>query len=252
MKTRIMFMVMALVLSSVAFSASAMAQGIGREERPSWPGEDRIVGALELKFGGYTPSIDDEFSGATPFRDFYGDGMFFFETEVDVYVYDGIGRFGFGLHAGITRERAEVQTDQDAGSVPGTTAFGVIPLRLSAVYRFDELQDRYRIPLVPVVRAGLDYHLWRIRGAGGDTSEFEVEGVTQRALGGKFGWHAAAALHLSLDFIEPGNAAALLLNFGIDHSYLFAEAMISQINDFGQPGFDLGGTQALFGLAFEF
>ncbi|MEM1347017.1 MAG: MXAN_2562 family outer membrane beta-barrel protein [Myxococcota bacterium] len=238
----------ATVLASLLVGPSALAQ-----QRSFAQADEAVYGALELKFGGYTPSIDSEFSGATPFADFYGDGMFFFETEVDVYVYDGFGRFGFGLHGGITRERAEVQSSEDVGSIPGTTSFSVIPLRLSAVYRLDELQERYRIPLVPVVRAGLDYHIWRIRGAGGNTSEFSAaEGVTQRAAGAKFGWHAAAALHLSLDFIEPGNAAALQLNFGIDHSYLFAEVMLSQIDNFGQPGFDLGGTQTLFGLAFEF
>ena len=42
------------------------------------------------------------------------------------------------------------------------------------------------------------------------------------------------------------------MSWGVNNSYFFAEYMITRIDGFGSPGFDLSDNMWMFGLAFEF
>lgn len=207
-------------------------------------------GVFELKLGGYYPSIDNEFSGTGPFETFFGDGqMLMGEFAIDFYLLEGIGTLGLGLHAGYTSKSASVRDRNDMDEeLPDSTTFRVIPLRASLVYRYDYSALHHGIPLVPVLKAGLDYHVWMIDGADGETAMTDGKSGS----GGRTGWHASVALHFLLDVIDRSSAAAFDLNWGINHSYLFAEYQISKIDGFGSAGFDLSDNQWLFGLAFEY
>ncbi len=207
-------------------------------------------GVFELKLGGYYPSIDDEFGGTGPFQTFFGDNqMLMGEFSIDFYLLEGIGTLGLGFHAGYSSKTASVLDRNDMDSeLPDSTTFRVIPLRASLVYRYDYSALHHNIPLVPVLKAGLDYHLWNIDGADGETA-FSND---RSGSGARTGWHASVALHFLLDVIDGSSAAAFDLNWGINHSYLFAEYQVSKIDGFDSPGFDLSDNQWFFGLAFEY
>ena len=240
----------------------------------------------------YPSQIDEEpgLSGQ-PFADTYGTSFeLMFEVEVDFYLYqhDLFGKFGLGgslgqvsftgpaeIQGGANNQSSTTQLqqaqsngDQNGGSNGGSdngnggagsggdgnvsiqeeTNFTVYPLRGSAVYMFDYHVRRWGIPVVPVLRAGLDYYLWQSTDGSGDLSVADgVEGS-----GGKAGWHAGAGLYLLLDVIDPGSAASMDSNWGINNSYLYVNYMKTQVDGFGDPGFDLSDDQVTFGLAFEF
>lgn len=212
--------------------------------------ETPIYGAAELKFGGYYPAIDEEFGGSGPFQEIFGDDdLFYGELEVDYYLLQGFGKAGIGMHVGYTSVDGDViAEDETDAEITDTTTFTVIPLRLSALYRFDVPAIEWGIPLVPAVKAGLDYYLWDIDDAAGDTAVADGE----EGNGGTFGWHATVALHLLLDAIDPSTAAVFDLNWGVNNSYLFGEYMITTVDDFGGDSLDLSDDIWAFGLAFEF
>ena len=216
-------------------------------ETPTW-------GAFELKFGGYYPAIDDEFDGAGPFGDIFGTNRKIMgEIEVDGWIWQGFGKLGVGGNIGYSRRKGsavatgDLATDSET-TVDDTTAFTVIPMRLSAVYRLDWLAQNTAVPLSATVKLGPDFYRWRVANSNGDTAEFEGD----RGAGWKKGWHMTLGLQLLLDFIDPGTAAGFDLAWGVNNSYFFAEYMITRVDDFGGGGFDLSDNIWMFGLSFEF
>jgi hypothetical protein len=211
-----------------------------------------ISGMTEIKLGGYYPAIDEEFGGSGPFSDYFGEEwLWYAEMEWDAYLYQGIGKFGLAGHIGYSSVTGNVKQEEDAAGATanlGETSFRIIPLRASAVYRYDYSAINHGIPLVPVVKAGLDYYLWRVTDAAGETANAGGASGT----GGRAGWHAALALHVLLDVVDPGTAATFDLNWGVNNSYFFAEYMLTRIDGFGGEGLDLSDEMWMFGLAFEF
>lgn len=212
--------------------------------------ETPIYGNVEVKLGGYYPSIDDEFGGEGPFGQIFGDDWLLYgELEVDYYLFQGFGKAGIGMHIGYSSVDGNVIADEADGSeITDTTSFTVVPLRLSGVYRFDIPALEWGIPLVPVGKLGLDYYIWDVDDSAGDTAV--ADGTT--GSGGTWGWHGTLALHLLLDVIDPSTAAVFDLNWGVNNSYLFAEYMVTRIDDFGGDSLDLSDEIWAFGLAFEF
>lgn len=245
----------ALVLASITFATQASAQNLNETTNNDSP----IVGSFELKLGGYYPSnIDAELEAAgqpAAFKEFYGsNSLLYGELVVERYILQRYGKFGFGGHIGIARRKGNVQAvDQveveEGEELPGETNFRVVPLRVSLFYKYDYSAIHHNVPLVPFVRAGLDYHLWRVADAEGEVSS-EDDGATSR--GARSGWHASLGVQLLLDFVDPATAAAFDLSWGVNNSYLFGEYMISRVDSFGADGLDLSDEQWLFGLAFEF
>ena len=247
------------LLSGTLLSAPAYAQAQASATRDYSP----ITGSFELKLGGYYPSnIDAELvdRGESPaFQEFYGtSNLLYGELVVERYIFKRFGKLGFGGHVGIARRKGAVQaadgggeggSEEETGDIPGETNFRLIPLRASLFYKYDYSAIHHNIPLVPFVRGGLDYYLWRIADGNGDVSE-AADGSLAR--GGRAGWHASVGLQFLLDSIDPATAAAFDLSWGVNNSYLFGEYMVTRINSFGREGLDLSDNQWLFGLAFEF
>ncbi|MFU8804883.1 MAG: MXAN_2562 family outer membrane beta-barrel protein [Bradymonadaceae bacterium] len=227
----------ALVACAFAFAPEAHAQS-------------PTHGVFEFKVGGYTPAIDAEFGGTGPYETFFGGSpVVLFEGDVAFYLWQGFGKLGLGFGAGYGRVSGPVLAVDDTElELEDTTSFRTTPLRASLLYRFDYPATAWNIPLVPVFKGGLDYILWRVTGADGETAV--SEGV--RGSGGKFGWHTSVGLHLLLNIFDPASAAAFDMNWGINGSYLFAEYMMLQADGFGDSGFDFSDNHFMFGLAFEF
>lgn len=244
-------------LATFALAAStASAQNVSVSESNS---DSPISGSFELKLGGYYPSRIDEDLAASgqegAFEKFYGtSNLLYGELVVERYLFQRFGKLGVGGHIGLARRKGEVQvadgaTDDEMNDVPGETNFRIIPLRASLFYKYDYSAIHHNIPLVPFVRAGLDYHLWRVADGDGETSTSSDESVSR---GARSGWHASLGLQILLDFVDPATAASFDLNWGVNNSYLFGEYMISRVDSFGSTGLDLSDEQWLFGLAFEF
>jgi hypothetical protein len=242
MKKRFLLAVMA-ALVTLAFSTTAAAQ------TPKY-------GTFELRFAGYYPAIDDE-EGLTgdPFAEMFGNkDRLMFELEVGYHIVDLYGQLGAYGRAGYTNFKGDALTPRaqelgiEADTSDLTTNFRVIPFRAGVYYRFDWLVREYNVPIALVGKAGLDLHWWASQNSNKNTSEFDGE----KARGVRPGWHAGAALHLWLDWIDEESAASFDLNWGINSTYLFAEYMITRANGFGSQGFHLNDNQWVFGLAFEY
>lgn len=214
--------------------------------------ESPTYGAFELKVGTYTPSIDEEFTAPGPYETFFGtDSTLHLEMEWSMYFLQSIGKFGAGLSIGYASDTGKVKVATAGASsseVPGETIFTTIPLRASLLYRYDYSAIHHNIPLVPVVKLGLDYVFWSVEDSDGDAASFR--GVN--AEGAKAGWHGALALHLLLDFIDNPASSYMDMTWGVNNSYIFVEYMYTSINDFGGDGFDLSDNIWMGGLAFEF
>ncbi|RAL22248.1 hypothetical protein DL240_10365 [Lujinxingia litoralis] len=233
-----------LVSAGVVMMAVMLSGAAAQAQSP-------VSGVLEIKGGAYSPRIDQEFGGAEgPFESFFGGkSMVLGEVEYDHHLWRGFGKLSLGFNAGYGSVSARVHTPEGMPiEVSDEARFRVIPLRAGLVYRYDYSALHHNIPLVPKLKAGLDYHLWRVVGPDGETAGAGEE----RAAGGKFGWHVTAGLNFHLDFIDQGSAAAFDMSWGVNNSYLFAEYTWANVDNFGGEGLDLSTSHFAFGLAFEF
>ncbi len=221
------------------------------------PQQSDIYGAFEIKLGGYYPSnLNDtpDSAGVGDFERFYGnDSVFYAELGLERYIFQRFGKLGIGLNAGRGSETGQsLQQDEMGGmtEAPGESTFRVFPLRASLVYKYDYSAIHHGVPFVPVFRVGADYVIWRILGNDGEVTT-SPDG--SEAQGATTGWHASIGLQFMLDYIDPSSAASFDMSWGVNNSYLFAEYMITRIDNFGSPtAFDLSDNLWLFGLAFEF
>lgn len=231
--------------AAVALPADALAQS--REYASP------ITSALELRFSGVQPAIDDEFDGDGPYERVFGDrSLVAGEVEYDRQFWRGFGSLGVGFHGGRMSRQAKA-LNEDGERSPDRTRFTIYPVRTSLVYRFDVLQERWNVPVVIAAKAGLDYYFWRVSTAGEVAREETADGDELRGAGGTAGWHASIGLHLLLDWFAPAMARSFDTNVGVNNSYVFAEFLTTSVDDFGGArSWDLSANSAVFGLAFEF
>jgi hypothetical protein len=222
-----------------------------------------ISGVVELKFGGYLPQIDAETgiknritSGAIsqgPYAAaFNNKHILLFQLEYDHEFFQAFGSLSGALSAGYGEIYGKGLLDSTLGASSDNTALKVWPLKLLAVYRFDVLSRRWNVPLVPFLKAGLVYELWRSSNGQGNTS---TSGLTT-GQGGNWGWEGDLGLAFVLDWLDPNLAKDMDIDLGINHTYFFAEwTDMSPIrsNPFSQPDrIRLNDKFFDFGLAFEF
>ncbi len=204
-------------------------------------------GALKLKLGGYTPNIGD------PYLDYFGDAsMLLFAIDYDRYFWKGFGSFGVGLSAGYAEKygRATEATAPGATGEAAVTAvptgLHVVPLKLTALYNFDYLANEMNIPLVPYVKGGLAFVPWWT------TKGEEVESRDGIPLqGASFGLAGVAGIAFQLDVLGQRMARDMDSEFGINHTYIFAEYNLLQADSFGRK-LNLSDNYWMFGMAFEF
>lgn len=229
---------------------------------------------LELRVGPYRPMIDTEtgVKQAKPFEKFFSNVYQpYLEVGFEWLLYKGFGTVGLNGSVGISWGSAAVfdpdgnrvsnttsstpsSTSSTTSSTTATTAasstnstFWVVPLRLDVVYRFDYLLQRYRVPVVPYVRAGVDYFIWFITQPSGDLA---VSGG-DTAVGGRFGFHVGVGLQLELNFIDPVAARTFDVEVGVNHTFLFIEWNSSWVG-IVSDGLNLSDHMIRAGLMFQF
>jgi hypothetical protein len=209
--------------------------------------ESPRVGSFELMAGPYRPAIDKEPGLTRPaFRDVFGKNRpWLLRVGVSYDVTHYFGSLEVGLQTGYLTKSGFAQTTLGTASSDETT-FRMIPTSATLTYRFDYLADRYNVPLAPYGRVAFDRYNWWITGPSGGTSKY---GATN-------GWSAAFGLALMLDFFDPTLAREMDRESGINHTYVFAEARKTKVNDFGSSrSWDLSDDGKLaysFGMLFVF
>src|SRR5262249_38931006 len=116
---------------------------------------------FELKGGLFKPDVDGE-SGLSgkPYEDMFGSGPTFLPgMELDRFFLWPAGQLGLAAQIGYFSTSAYAfNQDPTSGMSDGTrskadtTGFHIIPLSLSAVYRFTYLADKTVVPLVPYLK----------------------------------------------------------------------------------------------------
>lgn len=239
----------ALVWSAVALADGGLQLGSSYSRSST---ESARSGLIEMKLGGLVPLIDREkgLSG-TPFADTFGAhaSMLLGELEYDLEIWQGFGTISAAVSAGYTEKYASATLNIGGTQTASDerTALMLIPVRALATYRFDWLLSRYQFPLVPYVKAGLGYTAWWAT-KGGNIQVVD----NAKAQGGKWGYALTGGLSLAVDFLEPRLAKDFDTDLGVNHTYVFAEFVYENVNNFGAPGLDLSSRHAMFGLAFEF
>lgn len=228
------------VFSAVVLLASLSASAaIG----PSY--ESPRSGVIEVKLGGYRPFVDRTagLDGATPYASTFGNkAMLLGEIEYDHMLYQQLGSLGFGLSIGYAEKYGRATVVGTGEPAAESTSLKVLPLRLLGVYRFDYGALHYGIPFTPFVKAGLVYApFWATTGAG-----------IENASGGQWGYMFSGGIGFMLDFIDPRIQRDFDSEMGVNHTYVFAEYTLEEINDFGTGGLDLSSRRLSIGLAFDF
>jgi hypothetical protein len=226
--------------------------------------------ALEFKLGPYLPAVDRKYKGqglgpyATIFGEQNGEGVAIEEPKVGVMpalafewqiVYLG-GPLGLGAQIAFFRDKAKalltnpMPDDTSIRSSADDVTFGVFPVAIQAVYRFELPADRWRVPLVPYGKFGPAYAFWWTRNGSGNLAR---NSQGSRGAGGVWGFQLNAGLMLRLDFIEPSSAKRLDQTTGINHTYLFGEYQLSRLDNFGiGNSIEVGDSTFFAGLAVEF
>jgi hypothetical protein len=241
--------------------------------------------AAEIKFGPYSPNIDQSpgLNGHTPFADLFPPntgktrppGKLLTQVEFDYqFLHRWFGSFAIGNTIGYYRRTTHSfaynpsptgsQTQPCDTTVVGscqrsgdTTALNIVPLSIMGVYRFDYFAQRWKIPFVPYFKIGLAYYVWWIENGGGFLSiaQFTPAGATQSqgGWGGTFGWVMNPGGAFLLDVLDPSAAKTIDAELGINHTYLFCEFHYADVTGLGAANkMNLSDTTLNAGLAFEF
>ena len=254
-------LVVLTLLAGAGWAAETRAQTFATVENPSeldvveahnrYKSPQRF--AFELRFGPYLPDIDSEFDGTRhPYQDFYGDGArLITQTELDYEILHRFGTVAVGAGVGYFSASATSPVGSGTGqpSIDQST-LKVIPLSVSAVYRFDYFLETRRFPLVPFAKVGLDWAYWQITD-GNDEIASDAQGGKGR--GGTFGWHGAVGLQFALDFIDPEAARDFDSDLGVNHTSLIFQLTHADISGLGMSDrLHVGDTNWSLGLMFQF
>lgn len=231
----------------------------GSEAAPR-PGAETAWGlALQFKGGPFQPAMADpevaSGPGASAFQSVFGDEVRpLFSLGADWQFFRSFGTAGIGGSFGFMQYVGKGLYAETGERSADTTVFNMLPLTLTAFYRFDVLADRFSVPLVPYLRGGLVYQIWWVTNGRGEISLFEPGGGAEptEGRGGKLGLTGTLGIALLLNTIDSKSAAALYESAGIRGTYLFFEVEAQEVDGFGAAGFDFSDTSWNVGVYFEF
>lgn len=241
----------ALACGSLLVTSAASAQDHGPIRREPASDLSPQNAAFELRFGPYTPKVDENLAQPV-FEDFFGDGnRYMLGIEVDWQIWRApyVGTLGLGVGWSYTQMSAPNQIPGGGGNlddppISQASSLNIMPLYAVGVLRVDVLARRVGIPLVPYGKLGLAHAFWWVDD-GIDTSETD-DGVVGKDT--STGTQAAVGAMFLLDVIEDTAARALDAEMGINNSYVFFEWSMS---NFGGDQMNVGSNNWVTGLAFE-
>lgn len=245
-----------VLLLAVALSGAAMAA----DEFTHVTVEGRRVGEsprtmfFEVKLSPFTPLIDRPFSNLPaeqrPYYAIFGGGaMLVGELQLDYQFFQRFGSLAAGLAVGYGEKFGRAISADTGQRADQSTGLRILPLKALLTYRFDWPKLKWGVPLVPYAKGAFVVMPWWVVN-GGEIEVFQGE----RGEGVKFGLAGTLGIALELDFLDPRLARDFDSSVGVNHTYLFAEGTLQEMNVFsgaGQP-FDLSSHHFMFGLGFEF
>ncbi|MBX7102318.1 MAG: hypothetical protein K1X89_31670 [Myxococcaceae bacterium] len=213
-----------------------------------------IVGAtsrnmnFEFKLGPFKPLIDRESTlTGTPYETTFGGGpLLLGEFELERQFFQKVGTLGAGLSIGYGEKFGHAVNAVTGEITEESTGLHLIPMKALLVYRFDYLAQTYSVPLVPYVKGAFIVCPWWIT-KGADIEV--VDGVRGQSV--NYGVAFTGGLALQLDFLDPRLARDFDTSAGVNHTYLFAEWSLQELN-LGGGKIDLSSRHWMFGLSFEF
>ncbi|HWO25431.1 MAG TPA: MXAN_2562 family outer membrane beta-barrel protein [Kofleriaceae bacterium] len=280
--------------AAAAAATLGLAPGLAAADEftPYWEDPSQEQSAIEgtgevkwnagIRVGPYTPDIDLQFSqnattGLGPyeamFGNYYVDGKKHEQRvwqilpmlDVDRIVWSRFGQIGVGGTIGYMQKSAyayadgttedELMRERSTGS---KTTFRLIPLAATVTYRLTYADDRWGVPVIPYVRAGLAYYMWWMKGPSG-TSKV-CEGGTDdgdmctddKAYGGTAGVQLSAGLAIRAERIDTA-AARSMRNSGLQHAGFYGEVFWGRVDGFGSDTkLWVGDTTWFAGANFEF
>jgi hypothetical protein len=246
---------LAVFAATIAISSGVRAQTLAGPPETIESGRFRSPQrfAFELRFGPYRPDVDSEFNGQrTPYKDFFGnDRRLMTQMELTYEFFHGFGTLGAGIGVGYFSVSGRSPVEAGTGELTSDqSTLKVVPVSASAVYRFDVLLERRKIPLVPYGKAGLDYAYWQITDG---NDEIANDGAGGHARGATPGWHAAAGVALVLDGFDPEAARSFDSDLGVNHTAIVFEYRYADISGLGTANkMHLGDSTWSLGLLLEF
>jgi hypothetical protein len=219
-----------------------------------------------VRVGPYLPGIDQQLGVSPgPYRRVFGTKRAVMPMlDVDRILWAGFGQLGIGGSIGYTQRTADslkVKADPDEPDmrVPGaSTTFRLLPLVVTATYRFTWLDDQYGIPFVPYVRAGLAYYIWWITAPNGSTSRVCKDGSAScpgnenKAFGASAGVQGSIGLAIRAERLDPSTANSMRQS-GIHHAGIYGELSFANVNGFGSDTkLSVGDRTWFAGVDFEF
>jgi hypothetical protein len=238
-------------------SAPAWAQGVdvmGPYGYTEDTFESPQSAAVEIRFGPYSPNVDEEFSGSgqAPFERFFGEEegssyMLSFEADWQMLRIPHFGSLGPGIGWGMTSfDGTTFRSNGEEASQ--TTSLTLMPMYAVGVLRADVIARETPVPLVPYAKFGLGYALWWTDDGIGLSRD--VNGVTGE--GASYGYQWALGLMLLLDPFDRTSARDLDSTAGVNNSYLFFEWYNSDLNGFDSGDqMQVGTNTWMLGLAVE-
>ncbi|MGH7270627.1 MAG: MXAN_2562 family outer membrane beta-barrel protein [Polyangiaceae bacterium] len=248
----------ALIAGAALSSTTTLAQ---KDRSDALDGPTRFESpqhfAFELRFSPYTPNIDSDpaLGNSAPYATVFGTSPNLYagiELDWQALRIPHLGSLGPGLGAGYTSASGNAQfTRPHNGTLQSgeTTALAIYPFSLAAVLRVDVLWRDAGIPLVPYLKVGLGYAIWRASNTLGTSSAQGVSGT-----GASLGTHVALGLSLNLNAFDSYAAQNFDDAMGVNGTYIFAEWTRDDLTVLGIQNDPLrvGGTNWTFGLALEF
>lgn len=264
-------------LAPAALALVVLAPAAARAQGPSpyWDGETEaestdadtdVKWQAGIRVGPYIPDIDKQLGGASPgpYEEMFGGSRVTPMLDVDRMLWTGFGQLGIGGSIGYMQKTAKAWAD---GSIPGDpdrmrsggdeNTFRLIPLALTATYRFTFLDDEYGIPLVPYVRGGLAYYIWSIR-TNGKTATACWDGThtagcdADKGYGASLGFVGSIGLAIRAERIDA-SAASSMRQSGIMHAGFYGELSLAKVDGFGSATkLSVGDRTWFAGVNFEF
>ncbi|MEM6789314.1 MAG: MXAN_2562 family outer membrane beta-barrel protein [Myxococcota bacterium] len=219
------------------------------DDEDAWFDASRFY--FELRFGTYSPQIDDDpnLGEENVYERFFGGGLLFhFGLELDwvpVYI-PWVGSLGPGVGFGFSEASGRTFAEDGSGDqAESETTLAIYPFHASLVFRFDGLLREASVPVVPYGKLGFGWALWEIDGPSGTARVGDVEGR-----GTSYGLHYALGAAIALNGFDPTAAIHMREETGISYAYLFAEWFNQDLGNLG-PSDQLlvGSSSAVFGLA---
>ncbi len=205
--------------------------------------------SFAFKMASYMPAIDSEFEKKDGVKRPY-ELVFNNETanmkmiSIDWQLIQNYGTLAAGVGLGYWNITGKGQSIEETDE---TTELTILPTSAQVSYRFDVFRNT--IPVVPIVKGGLNYYSWSIYNGSGELSKFPNG---NEASGGTWGYHYSVGAHLLLDFFDQDMARAFDQSAGVNDSYFVLEYQVAKIDDFGAANsFRLSSNMLFLGLGLD-